>query len=312
MWAGAIFLTWCAASLAWSPNAVAGADELWHFLLLGLIAGSGPANLMRIYWAAGAGMAVNSAVVALQMAGLDPVSHLAGATDTGLFFNKAAQDNFAAMVAVGLLSGLSEKGSVPFSRQLCLLTLAAWVALPLAVGISRAPLVGLGAAAVVWLAHRNKIIAGCALLAVAVAAVVLLGLSDRVLSNLQRVDTWAATARALTPLGHGLGGFLWAFPEMEYAHNDLLQVAYETGFLGLCTLCAFAVVVWRAAGLSERLVLTVFAVEGLFVFPLYWPATSFLAALCAGAALRRRAELRGRVDARQSAGGTGQGVARPA
>jgi hypothetical protein len=92
--------------------------------------------------------------------------------------------------------------------------------------------------------------------------------------------------------GQGLGSFYHLYSWFEHAHNDLLQVTYETGFLGILLFLGFMAYCLWSGPLPERLVLLAFLVEGLFDFPLYMPSTSFLAALAAGSILRSRDPVR--------------------
>src|SRR5262249_54357301 len=131
-------LAYMAASLAWSPDPWAGADLVWHFTVLLIIAMIAPADLSRVYWAIGLGLAINTAVGMLQLEGYERVAPV-GLEATGLFFNRNQQNCFIAMALVGLLA----------LRDWRAVTLAIFVAIPLLTPpVSRGPMVALAAAGV--------------------------------------------------------------------------------------------------------------------------------------------------------------------
>lgn len=275
-------------SLVWSPDPVYGSMLAFHFVLLALVIMLAPKNLTQIVWAMGFGLALNAVVVAIQLAGFQPVKHVDGQPYAGLFFNRNQQNDLTAMVIVGLLC----------LRGWRALLLAAWISLPLwAPPVGRTPLVALAVAGAFALPRWWRI---AALVGAGLAFFILAADPARITSGLQRLDTWTDAAGNLTILGHGLGSFRWAYPEMEWAHNDFLQISYELGLVGAAVIAALVWIAVRAP-LMPRLVLIVFLVEGLFDFPLYWPTTGFMAALCLGAALLARAELRDGVSVRERA-----------
>lgn len=297
-------LGFMALSLLWSPDPFNGLDLWWHFALIAMLVALAPASMIGVYWAMGLGLAVNSCVVLVQLFGFEPVTHIPAAS--GLFFNTNQQSCIVVLVFIALLSLDNWKATA----------LGSWTLMPLfAGGMSRTSLVALAAAGAFALKGWMRWTAlggGVVLLAV------LVGWSNRIDSNLQRVQTWMDMAGNLSLLGNGLGSFRFAYPVLglggfvgEHAHNDLLQISYELGFIGALAFVAFGLLVIRGAG-TERLILIAFAVEGLFDFPLYQPATAFFAALCAGAVLRRRAELRGDLPSREHVGYAGQMASRPA
>lgn len=291
-----------ASTLIWSPDPVGGLEVWWGLLLLGLLVAAAPADLRPVYWAVGAGLAINSIFAALQFAGFDPVSHPGEPGVNGLFFNKMQQNNLIALAVIGLVSLNDWRAWA----------LAAWSSWPLFVPPqSRGALLALAAPGVVLLWRWRKLAAVACGTGGLAMLLLLIGAPGRLPSNLERVGTWTDAVRNLTPLGYGLGSFRWSYPEMEFAHNDLLQITYELGFPGLAAFAALMVVALRAAGSAEGLILAAFLVEGLVGFPLYWPTTGFLAALCVGAALRRRGLCRAVVSI-ERAGDAGEGVAGPA
>lgn len=292
-----LLLLYAAGSLAWSPDPMVGLGLWWQFALLFTVAWLAPDDMRPVYFAIGCGLAINSVVVAFQIEGFQPINHVAGQVASGLFFNKNYQNLFVALGVIGLLS----------TRQFLLAVIAA---LPLPIlPLSRDPIVALAAAGAGALRGwwRVAAIAGGAVLLVA-----LVGYSGRVLANVQRLQTWADAASHLSVFGHGLGSFRWAYPEMEYAHNDALQIAYELGIPGLVAgVSGSAYILWSGPS-AERMIVLAFLVEGLFDFPLYQPATGFLAALAAGHVVRARCGLCGDRYRRKRVDHAGKAPARSA
>ena len=165
--------------------------------------------------------------------------------------------------------------------------------------LPRGPLLALACAGVFAACRRFwPLIPGAAVLLVAL----FLWLSNdpiRVAAMVDRAATWGATVAGMTAFGNGLGSFQWRFPQMEYAHNDPLQIAYELGIPGFFCAASVMLYCFKSGPLVPRLILIVFAVEGLFDFPLYQPAASFLAALAAGHLLRSRRPVRGAIPDRE-------------
>lgn len=138
--------------------------------------------------------------------------------------------------------------------------------------------------------------------AAAVATIGIIGVVDlRLATAIERIAIWQDAAGGLTWLGHGIGSFEGVFASIAthftgttrpaHAHNEVLHIAFELGPLGLILAGAFV------ASLSgkldaPRLVLIALAVESLFAFPLYNPATAFLGLVAAGAAVRHRGDVR--------------------
>lgn len=287
-----LFLAWPAASLIWSPEPWTGLDQLWHFgLLAGVVATV--VELRPVLIAIGVGLAVNSCVVIHQLAGGVPVSQVDPNQAAGLFFNVNAQAEFVAMAVVGLVA----------MRTRLSLALVAVAAIPLFVPpVPRGAWVAIAAAACLALPRWGRLV----IVAAIPVAVLLLITPERLPAIGERWAIWMDAAEGLTFLGAGLGGFVHAFPQREYAHNDALQIAYDLGIPGLVAFGALvAWCLWRGAGAS-RAVMVAFVVEGCFSFPLYQPATAFLAACAAGAALRHR------LADRERPGHAGQAAARSA
>ena len=294
-WPAVAVILYLAVSVTWSPDPFSGADLVWHFAVLIVVAFIAPVNMTPVYWAMGLGLAANTVVVMLQLDGWDPVANV-GLQATGLFFNRNQQNCFVALVIVGLLSiGFGPRLNADIrgpNFDWRALTLAIFCAIPLlTVPIERAPVLGLAAAGAFLICRRWPLMLPAV---IALGAGLFLRLLDdpaRLVALTSRIDTWADMAAGMRWLGNGLGSFQWTYPEMERAHNDLLQIAYELGAPGFLAAAVFLLYCIARGPVVPRLILIVFAVEGLFDFPLYQPATGFLAALAAGHLVRVRAPL---------------------
>lgn len=287
-----IILFFLAVSLIWSPDRWHGADLLWHFIVLACIVSCETDDLRPIFWAIGLGLVINSLVVMAQIEGYDPVTVVNGAAAPGLFFNRNQQNSFVALAVIGLLS----------LRDWRAFALAIFASLPLvALPLERAPLIGLAAAAGFLVCRRWKwaIPAAIVLLGAAVVYLAKDPASFRVAAIGMRLETWFDAATSLTFWGHGLGSFRWTFHVMEYAHNDPLNIAYELGVPGILVAIALAWYALRDGPVAPRALLVCFMVEGLFDFPLYQPAASFLAAVVFGHLVHCRSRLRGPIARRQ-------------
>ena len=303
----AFYVLWAAITLAWSPGLYDGLDALWKLLLIaGLFAiGAELPTLRPIALGLGLAIALNSAFVLAQAAGFDPVPHMPGPTGmgAGLFMNRNSLAEAAALVLILVLAHRlwwlvpvivpSLIWFEPGMRQ------GAHVWYPTAQGA----LTALGVAGTAWLWTKSRLAA--LLLIMAVAIGVAFAVYTRVNASVpERLAIWTVTARGLTPQGNGLGSFYLRFPAHVAetdplvtrpinAHNDLLQIAYETGLPGAVLVLAFgALLLFTRGAVGERLVLLAFFVEGCFANPLGLPVSAFVAALCAGRVCRARPRLR--------------------
>lgn len=281
-WLFAGFLVLGGLSLLWTPSIYDGLDIYWHFLLFGGLLCIAPSNLRPVYLGAGCALALNSIVVLFQVLGFDPVNQTFG--PAGLFFNK----NFGAEAAVLVIIGLSCA-----RRPRWGMLLAGASSVPLFVfPLSRGAWLALAVAGLIVLWKRNRF-------AAVLVGILLAGLTVRLSFDLARtpsvdlrLELWVNVLETISPFGLGLGSFRWNYPWYEYAHNDLLQIAFELGLPGVLVFGGFLVSCLRRGAATERLVLVAFLVEGLFGFPLYNPVTMALAALATGSLLCDRVPVR--------------------
>ena len=90
-WPGVLLIAgvaWAALGLAWTPDPLGGALDLWHTVLLSLVvvAAAGIENPRRVMTALAYGIAVSVGVAVFQLAGYHPIATVN--RPAGLFFNR--------------------------------------------------------------------------------------------------------------------------------------------------------------------------------------------------------------------------------
>ena len=171
--------------------------------------------------------------------------------------------------------------------------------------LPRGAILGGMAAAGCMLWHRSRRLCAVYCVLVCAGAAAYLAFSDRdPTSIVERWEIWSATLRGITTWhGHGLGSYYTLFPFLtssfdithirpEHAHNDLLEICFELGAVGVIGYCALAISAIRMASVTGRCILVAFITMGMFAFPLWMPATGFIAAFVAGHAARNGRSLR--------------------
>ncbi len=282
---GACFLAWAALSLIWTFNLYDGLRNGLLFGLLALVFCAAPLSLRRVYGAMAVALAINSAVVIAQTLGWEGLPQ--AAVPSGLFFNKNFGGELSAMVLAGVIG----------SRL--------WWAIPgvlptLVLSHARGAWLALGVAGIVLVYQRNR----AAAVALGFLVFVTSWRLQQVNSSIQqRIDLFLDSWDGFSFWGKGLGSFYTTFPEHasrldslrfrpSTAHSDLVNLTYELG-PGVLLLLGLLVYALRARPLrTEHYALIVFLGAGLVGFPLYLPATAFLAALVLGSLCRDRPELR--------------------
>lgn len=281
----AAFVGWCAWSAYQSPyvfDAIGTFGTLLAFAGAFLL-GAEQHDSKKVVIGLSAGVAVNACVALAQYLGWQPWGEFAG--PAGLFSNRNMLAEVAALALVGCVVYKFWYG-VPVAL-LALFT--SW---------SRTSLVAIGAALIVALWRKEKLLAASLVLLVVCSLPTLVLM--RPLSVDERASIWHSTFKAVTPTGAGLGSFVQDYPALasnqtftwrpDNAHNDYLETAYETGWVGLGLFTAFLLMLFKGAGL-DRPLLTVLLVEAFFAFPMHLPASVFVFGAVAGlCAARRRAD----------------------
>lgn len=298
---------WSAIGASWSGDPV---RTVFQAIVLGALAVLASTKLrmsIRILFVALLVPALLEAVVAFTGAG---VSGNAMLRASGTFVNA---DHFAACLAIGMALVLALVVAAGRRGVLLRTALLALLAAAAGASASRALVAAIivVAAGAWWLAPqgftRPRWLIGAAAAAIGLAAAPALAarLADQVAGREAfawgRFDLWQVAARAVrtSPLGGaGLGTFGEAFaaarPERfaafgsEYAHSEPLQVAVETGVIGLgFLLWGLAVVLRQATGwrgsdpelAGLRLAAVAVAVFSLVDFPFHAPAIAIPAVM---------------------------------
>ena len=290
--AGLAFILWAALTTFWSAAPLDTLNALWQVAILGAICfllGSQTPSLRPFFIAASVGMALSGAVSTAQLAGWIDLSTIT--MPSGLFTNRIPMGEAAAIVLIWLIA----------ERMWwwALLPLPAYI-LSDARGATLALTVGLGV--LLW-KRPSWLIGGLLLVNLVLLAH---GVSTHPTATMvERGTIWHETAGGISLLGNGFGAFGGVQHALQldntvpqHAHNDALELLWETGIIGFCLLLIFMRQLFGPLNAS-RLVLIVFAVEGCFGFPAYLPATLCLVGVAAGHAVRDRAVVRGLARSRR-------------
>ena len=285
---GLAFLIYSAVSIAWTPVAYDGWNQLIQFVFLGLAFcyGAETKSLRTFYIGSALALTISGFFAVAQKFGYAGVDQYI--PPGGLFGNKNFMGEAAALCIVAMIA----------ERLWWYLP---GLFLPLGLSTCKGAMLGFAVALMVYLWSRYRWVSISIAIAVALGALYGLGHPSMTHTLIQRADAWKDALDGLTFWGRGVGSFYSAFPEFATrmppqlltfpeAHNDTLQMVYELGPGALPFLGLEAYALYRARE-TERLVLIAFFVEGLTEFPLYMPFTSLVAALAIGHSFYRGGEL---------------------
>jgi hypothetical protein len=303
---GALYLTWSAISLSWTPNKLDGIGELIKLVILAqaFVLGARITNLIAVLRGMALGLLVSSIIILVQLYAPDIVLHTT--THSGLFINSGSLAEIAALVLIGLVyehrSHIGNHdwfGTRHIARIVLLLALFPCIILPQ----SRGAWLALVTAFTIWLWSKSKTSALALMGLTAILITYSLHLGFHTSSVIQRLGMYADAISGLTWLGHGIGSFWTDYAPLsntldifverpEHLHNDWLEIVFELGPVGAIIVCG----ILRAAGMGKlstaTVVLSGFIAESAVGFTLHNPCTAFLAALCLGHLARRRHSLR--------------------
>jgi O-antigen ligase len=293
---GFLFVAWAAATYLWTGAPLDSIAALWKLAILAsiLCIGGECDDLAPFYWGAAAGLAISSLIAILQIAGYAPVPDVAHDQAIGLFVNRLVLAEAAALIGLALLA-------MEWWPAVVLL-----VAPALILPCERSPILAFCFAGAFWLWRISRLGAcGLALSGILAAAAITSGLTfneipdaknsqNRIETAAARLTIWRAVAEQTSPLGSGFGAFRETAPQpiagaiIEHAHNEPIEIAFETGFVGLVL---FALLFGGAIAIFPRsiegIVLLGLLMEASFAFSFHEPTTAAMGALCAGSAARR-------------------------
>lgn len=277
---GIALLSWSALTLLWTANLSDGLSELIQFTIVALafVLGARLSGLDRIFKGLALGILVSSLLVMSQsLQGYFP-HPIVSIAQEGLFGNRNMLAEAATLTLIGCF------------------TYQAWWYIPgllpaiLIHPVERASIVALGAAAVTSIWSYSKR-ASLVISAIVIAAVALFS-ESRISPLGERYHLWMDTLSGQTIFGHGLGSFYTIFPYLtetwdtvlvrpEHAHNDIIELAFETGLIGVGLYGFMVALAIKYAG-TFRPILVAFVVLGMFGFPWHIATTAFIGAVVLG------------------------------
>lgn len=266
---GICFLGWCTISLYWSVNVYDGINDLfiWIILAEAFVLGTLLTDLKWLFVG-----------LALAIAGSSLANY-------NLFVNPNILAETALIVAVGLW-----------------VYNVKWLILPLLPAIilngSRGAILVGCCLFVGAMVNRNRFVALCTVLLLAIAGSISYYYDFKLIGIEERLTLWKDTLAHVSLFGYGIGSFFHLYPLMtedidtllkrpRYAHNDLLQIWFELGFVGLGLILS---IIWLSV--KQNYVLLTIVMVSLFSFPLHLPVTVFLAGVVCGYTVIRRYGIR--------------------
>ncbi len=266
VWPLAAFVFWFCLSSYWSPSP--------------LDAGNGLLEL---------GVASGSFLLGLTLENERPLYIGLGLGIVPAWFLGLFDPNFD---LVGEVAALAAVGLGTFASPLAVIPLAVVL-----LGHSKGAVLGVVVAASLGVRRISWV---CV---VAGLGAVLLGLkvlSQGTASFAERWDIWRDTWAGVTWFGHGLGSLWTVFPfYAEYqdvvakaaplqAHNDLLQICFEQGYIGGgLALVALVCLLWGRWRTRPGIVLIALCAMATVGFPFHMPVTLVVGALALGGLCRR-------------------------
>lgn len=277
---GCAFMGWAMASIIFSP-ALEARDQAWKLALYAalFLAGGQMSSLRPFYMGAAVGLAVNGAVVIADLAHL--IEYQQVGRPSGLFVNGIYLAEFAALIMAGLIGSGLHRWAAACVPCLFFVALARGAILALLVA-------GAAHSWRPWMFRYWPVAFGAGMVAIVGLAVL------RPSTVMVRLDLWWAVLQHLNWQGHGLGAFFGDGPLMSvyddlirsdrppHANNDLIEIAYDLGPVGVILAMGFLVSLLRGPMSAERLVILVFIIEGCFGFPFYLPWSAGVFCLAAG------------------------------
>ncbi len=298
-WAGLALLTYSAVSGLWSVAPFETANSVFRWALLGaaFLVAAETSDMRRTYAAAAIGVSLSGFIALSEVVGalaIPEANHPAA-----LYGNR----NYLAEMAA-----LSIVAAVGYRLWWTLPGLVLALALPM----SKAAFLGVGAAAFVAVWRYSRVMAACALFAFCIAGFVasqIIGGFDGIHSLAIRFDIWSTALSNLTIFGNGSGSFqsmyvlLYQYTSIplgrpENAHNEFINLAFEVGVPGIMAAAILCLAAWCGGLQTERCIMAALGAISIFGFPLHVPATGFMAAIVAGHLCghghRVRSDIRGR------------------
>lgn len=279
---GALFVTWAALTMLWSPNKY---DATMSLLLLAIIAqafslGSRLRSLENTFVGLAIGIAVSGLILILSK-GLEIKPWSVVATyPHGLFGNRNMLGETAALVGLGCL----------VYRRYWLLPLIAPALLwpPLAGG----GVLAFGAGAFLWVWQRSWRVALLLACLISLIGVFTVDFAYKWGTLGERIELWRVTWTNSNWFGHGIGSLYTLFPYItqywditlrrpDHAHNEAIEFLFELGAVGFTLYAVFIALALEWAG-RYLPILVGFLVISSLSFSWHIPTSAFLGALVIG------------------------------
>lgn len=279
---GAVLMIWSAVSMIWSPVTEDALDALWKTALFAgcFCLGAEAKSPRPVYRGLGLGIGISGVLAMAQWFGWSGIAQ--ASPPAGLFINRNILAEIAAVALVGVI-GSRIWWAVPALIPAVTLTLC------------RGALVGLACAGLLVLWQRSRVAAlSLAACLVAIIAADIASVPNDRSSVMERAAIWLDASAGMSWQGQGIGSFNALYPAYatridtlrlrpNHAHNELIEIAFELGPVGLGSLLLLATAALCARGRrTEKLAFVVILAESGFEFPLHMPLTGFMAAVLAG------------------------------
>src|ERR1035437_6461813 len=281
---GLTFLAWVTLSLLWTPNLPDAFNELIQLVIVAeaFVLGARMKLLSTIFMGLAIGLSISSLIIISPLQHLIPNQPISIHLE-GLLGNRNMLAEAAVLTAVGCI-GYRLWWFIP--------GLLPAIFMP---QMARGALVGGLAAFVVWVWFRSRKLAILLALLSICAIAILINL--RPASVIERWAIWTDTINGLTFQGHGIGSYYFLFPFVnetfdttlarpEHPHNELLEIWFELGTIGVFIYASMVAAAYRMAGNVSRCLIAAFIAMGMFEFPSHVPFTAFIGALVLGHAAR--------------------------
>ncbi len=270
---GLSFLVWSTLSLFWTSNVYDGLDELIKLIILAqiFVLGSYLKSLREIFIGLAVGLTCSSILVIFGV-------------KAGLFVNVNILAETALIVCVGL-----------FVYKL-------WWLIPgllpsIILNGSRAAILTGAILFCGWIWSKSKLVSALFIATILLICIISIYYGYKIESINERLIIYSDITLGLKLFGNGLGSFFSAYPYLtseidtvlsrpRFAHNDLLQIAFETGVIGIGLV---AVIIFY---MRQNYVFASFIAISLFSFPFHLPVTAFIAALVCGFTTREWSSVR--------------------
>lgn len=270
---GFIFVAYAAISLLWAPSGYWGFVQILAMAGIFALASTEDFKIEPIVKGLALGLLVSDQVFFLQLFGFNGVTNTTP-LGSGLFVNSNIFAEVSALILVLILINRMWIYSI--------------VTLPGLYMSSRAVVLGLAGAAIIWIWRKSKLAVG----AILISSLFMIWATSLIHNGSisHRLGIWHDMLIAFNVFGNGIGSFEYLFPiynvsidptanRVLQAHNEPLQVIFELGYVGFIVFSSMIILNWNDKYASW---LVCFLIISCFGFPLHIAATAFMFAVVMG------------------------------